>query len=282
MLASLSAAAAILVTVAGPWYWHVAKVTGSLSGQADDAAVGKLSRLTLLSQIVHVNWRSGFASILLSHVWFGGWSFLRFPAWIYLCALLPVAVAVVGMCIYLWKWLRSGMEPDAMVAVAAFYVCFWIGLCYHVLVTYVHVGVSASTGWYLYCLVFAEAVLLAQGLAQLFGTKTLRCLLAAGVTALALVDVYGVHAYMLPYYAGLTAHIGDRVPALKAGAFSVSEIFSRLAILGPGWVNPELLKLVWGGYLLATVAVVLLGWLLVRARGAVRITADTFVMIDEW
>jgi hypothetical protein len=251
---------AILVAVAGPWYGHVHRVSGSWSGQTDDAAIHGLSRMALLAQAVNVNWRSGVGSILLSHVWFGGWSFLRFPAWIYLCVLLPVAAAVLGICIYCWKWLRSGMPPDSAVAVAAFYVCFWIGLCYHVLVTYVHLGVSASTGWYLYCLVFAEGVLLAQGWAQLLGLNFLRGLLAAGVTLLAILDLYGVHAYMLPYYTGLTAHMGDRVPALKLTEFSISEIFSRLATLGPAWVAPGTLKLAWGGYLLATVLLIWLAW----------------------
>jgi putative effector of murein hydrolase LrgA (UPF0299 family) len=268
LLSSVALSLAVLAAVAGPWYWHMHRVSGSWSGQTDDAAVHQLSRMALLAQVIHVNWRSGFASILLSHIWFGGWSFLRFPAWIYACALLPVAVAVVGMCLYFWKWLRSGMKPDSVVAIVSFYLCFWAGLCYHVLVTYVHLGVSASTGWYLYCLVFAEAVLLAQGLAQMFGLKRVWWLLAAGITALAAIDLCGVHAYMLPYYTGLTAHVGDRVPALPLTAFSVSEIFSRLAMLGPAWVSPGLLKLVWGGYLLATLALVLVAWGLSReARG---------------
>ncbi len=268
LLSSLALSLAVLAAVAGPWYWHLHRVSGSWSGQTDDAAVHQLSRMALLAQVIHVNWRSGFASILLSHIWFGGWSFLRFPAWIYACALLPVAVAVVGMCLYFWKWLRSGMKPDSVVAIVSFYLCFWAGLCYHVLVTYVHLGVSASTGWYLYCLVFAEAVLLAQGLAQMFGLKRVWWLLAAGITALAAIDLCGVHAYMLPYYTGLTAHVGDRVPALPLTAFSVSEVFSRLAMLGPAWVSPGLLKLVWGGYLLATLALVLVAWGLSReARG---------------
>jgi 4-amino-4-deoxy-L-arabinose transferase-like glycosyltransferase len=264
LLSSLALSLAILAVVAGPWYWHMHRISGSWSGQADDVAVHHVSRLALLAQVIHVNWRSGFASILLSHVWFGGWSFLRFPAWIYACVLLPVAVAVAGMCTYFWRWLRSGMEPDPVVAIATFYLCFWAALCYHVLVTYVHLGVSASTGWYLYCLVFAEAVLLAQGLAQLFGSKALHWLIAAGITLLAIIDLYGVHAYMLPYYTGLTAHVGERVPALKLTAFSVSQIFSLLAMLGPAWVSPGLLKLAWGGYMLATLGLVLLGWSLIR------------------
>jgi len=259
-VSGLLIAVAILAAVAGPWYWHIHRVSGSWSGQGDDAAVHQLSRMALLMQVVHVNWRSGLASILLSHVWFGGWSFLRFPAWIYLIVMLAVGAAVAGMCLYFWKWLRAAMPPDPIIAIAALYVCFWIGLCYHVLVTYVHIGVSASTGWYLYCLVFAEGVLLAQGLSQLFGFGALRWLLATGTTILAAIDLYGVHAYMLPYYTGFTTHVGDRVPALTFSAFSTGEIFTRLSTLGPAWVNAGTLELVWGGYLLATVLLVGMAW----------------------
>ena len=260
LIVRVAIAVAIVAVVAGPWYWHMHRVSGSWSGQGDDAAVHQLSRMALLGQVVHVNWRSGFASILLSHIWFGGWSFLRFPAWIYACVLLPVAAAVVGMCIYFWKWLRPGMIADPFIAIGAFYLCFWAALCYHVLVTYVHLGVSASTGWYLYCLVFAEALLLARGWAQLLGLHSLRWLLPAGVTLLAIIDLYGVHAYMLPYYTGLTSHVGDRVPALKLSAFPATEIFSRLATLGPAWVNPGTVELAFAGYLLATVFLVGVAW----------------------
>ncbi len=264
LVVRVAIALGILAGVAGPWYWHMHRVSGSWSGENSDAAAGHLSGLALLGQVIHVNWRSGFASILLSHIWFGGWSFLRFPAWMYACVLLPAAAGVLGMCLYSWKWMRSGMKSDPTIAVAAFYLCFWAALCYHVLVIYVHVGVSASTGWYLYCLVFAEAVLLAQGWAQLLGLHSLRWLLPAGVAVLAALDLYGVHAYMLPYYTGFTAHVGDRVPALHLVAFSVSDIFARLATLGPGWETPNILKLVWGGYLLATVALVIVAWQLIR------------------
>jgi 4-amino-4-deoxy-L-arabinose transferase-like glycosyltransferase len=264
LVSSLAISILILAAVAGPWYWHVHRASGSWSGQTDDAASGQMSRLALLAQAVHVNWRSGFASILFSHIWFGGWSFLRFPSWLYLCVLLPVVIAVLGVCIYVWKWMRSGGSPDVVIAVTAFYVCFWIGLCYHVLVTYVHLGVSASTGWYLYSLVFGEVVLIAVGLKQLFGVRALPCWLAGGITLFTIIDLIGVHGFMLPYYTGLTAHVGERVPLLPLSAFSVSEIFSRLATLGPAWVSSGILKLVWGAYLLATLGLVGLAWRLSR------------------
>jgi hypothetical protein len=113
-------------------------------------------------------------------------------------------------------------------------------------------------------------VLLAEGFAQLFGKNAARWLLVAGVTVLAILDVSGVHAYMLPYYTGVTVHVGDRVPALKLTAFSASEIFSRLAMFGPAFATAGVLKLMWGGYLLATGLLAWVAWRLGReARSGV-------------
>jgi len=268
LLTSLGIAFAIVALLAGPWYLHVHRMTGSWSGQMDDAATSHVSHWALLGQVIHVNWRSGFASILLSHIWFGGWSFLRFPAWTYIVVLLPAFGAGIGVCVYLVKWFRSERAPDSVIAVAGFYLCFWAGLCYHVLVTYIHLGVSASTGWYLYCLVFAEAVLVVQGLGQLLGRRRLLWLVPCGVSLFALIDLYGLHALMLPYYAGLIAHAGERVPPLAMKAFRAAEIFPRLSLSGTLWIHSEVLEFAWALYWLATLSSAFVAWwLLISSKG---------------
>jgi hypothetical protein len=264
MLSNLVLVCAAVAVVAGPWYWHVHRVSGSWSGQTDDAALRHMSRLALLTQVVHVNWKSGLASILFSHIWFGGWSFLRLSSWAYLLLLLPVAVAAVGMMLYVVNWLRSGCRPDVMIAVGFFYVCFWAGLCYHILVTYVHLGVSASTGWYLYCLVFGEAALLLQGLLQILGYSRLRWVPPAIVILLSAVDLYGMNLLMLPYYSGQIAHMGEVVYPLPITAFSVLNMFGRLAALWPQWVTAGVLETAWVAYGLATITTMAVAWWLSR------------------
>ncbi len=69
---------------------------------------------------------------------------------------------------------------------------------------------------------------------------------------------------MLPYYTGLIAHVGERVPPLSITAFAPSEIFSRLATLGPAWLHPGVLEFIWVTYLLATVGVAWLAWAVAR------------------
>lgn len=162
-----SVALAIIIAVAGRWYWHVRVVTGSWSGQGDDAALHKISIAQKLAAVAHVDWRSGAISVLLSHIWFGGWSFLRFPPKFYVILSLPIALAVIGVAVR-WNRSRTSSLPETnlrqITILAIAYLCFWIGVGYHVLVTFMNQGVSASTGWYLYCLVAAEVVLLIWGL----------------------------------------------------------------------------------------------------------------------
>ncbi len=90
-------AAAALCIIAGPWYWRVHTLTGSWSGVTDDIAVRSISRWQMLAQVPHVNWVSGIVSILLSHVWFGAWSFLKFSRPVYLFFGLIILLAVLGI-----------------------------------------------------------------------------------------------------------------------------------------------------------------------------------------
>ena len=248
------AAVGIILAVAGRWYWHVHVRTGSWSGQADDAALHNIALAQKLIAIPSVNWKSGAISILLSHIWFGGWSFLRLPVGWYLLAAVPIAVGVSGVGVR-WMRERAGAGPDSqrpqILVLGALYLCFWVGLAYHVLITFMNTGVSASTGWYLYCLVVAELVLLVWGLEAFFQTKFLLLALCLEV---AVMDLYGMHALMLPYYVGLSAHMGKQVPTALASTLShLPTVFARLAINKPDWLSTPVLVILWFLYLGATV-----------------------------
>src|ERR1035437_5299444 len=253
------AAVGIILAVAGRWYWHVHLVTGSWSGQIDDVAVHSVSFAQKLAAIPQVNWKSGAISVLLSHIWFGGWSFLRLPLAWYLLTAVPIAVAVAGVVVG-WMRERAAPKPDSKLpqifVLGAFYVCFWVGLAYHVLIIFVNTGVSASTGWYLYCLVVAELALLVWGLEAFFRTKFLLLALCLGV---AVMDLYGMHALMLPYYVGLSAHMGKQVPTALASTLShLPTVFPRLAINKPDWLSTPVLVILWFLYLGATVGSLLI------------------------
>jgi len=137
-----------------------------------------------------------------------------------------------------------------------FYGCFVAGLAYHVLITFLSLGISASTGWYLYCVVVAEIVLLVWGLEAFFRAKFVVLLLCVGVAVL---DLYGMHALMLPYYVGLSVHAGPHVPPSMAATLShLPTVFARLAVNKPGWLNAHVLIALWLLYLGATIGTLLI------------------------
>ena len=220
-------ALAAAIAIAGDWYFRVHAASGSWSGQGDDAALRQVSLLQKLSAIPHVNWKSGVLSVLISHIWFGGWSFLLVPRVLYMTGLLVIVVAIAGVVFRMYQGRDANGEISGVQVLAAFYVCFWSGLAYHVLITFLNQGVSASTGWYLYATVAAEGVLLVWGLEACIPAHVVLPLLTLAV---AILDLYGTHALLMPYYTGLTVHHGGAVsPALIQTIRHLPDIFARLA-----------------------------------------------------
>jgi 4-amino-4-deoxy-L-arabinose transferase-like glycosyltransferase len=254
VLGRMAAALAVAMAIAGPWYWRMHAATGSWTGTNDEANVARLSLLQNLVQVGHVNWKSGALSVAVSHVWFGAWSFLRLPTRVYVVAFIVMAVAACGIVVRLMRR-RDSMEERREVAVlCVFYVGFLTGLAYHVLINYLGHGVSASAGWYLYATVAAEVVLLVWGLLAFVSPRICFIGLAVGVAAL---DLYGMHALLMPYYAGLSAHVGDWVPpSLRVTAGNLPVVFERLGMLRPAWLGAGELWACWIGYWVATLGTV--------------------------
>ena len=251
----LSCALLIAFLIAGRWYARVHHTTGSWSGQGDDVAMHRLSLLQKLAALPQVNWKSGVLSVLVSHVWFGAWSFLRVPDRTYKLAFAVIALGVLGVVWRLARRQGSSGELRAIVTLSAIYLGFWAGLAYNVLVTFLNQGVSASTGWYLYAAVAAEVVLLVWGLQAFMPGRVVLPLLAVAVAAL---DLYGIHALLMPYYSGLSWHVGESVPvALRSTLTQLPVVFTRLSLLRPEWLNSSALLGLWAGYWIATLGTVL-------------------------
>ena len=267
---ALLAGAAIAV-IAGPWYWRVHKLTGSWSGISYDAALHSMSRWHMLAEVRHVNWAGGMISILLSHVWFGGWSFLKFPRVVYLFFGAIILASVAGMCRVLLVKVRGKNEEaesgdwrradsGGLGAVTAFYAFFWLGLIYDLLITYVATGYSASTGWYMYALIVAEIILFYFGLSAVM-PRSFRSWILPALTALfALLDLSGMHFYMIPYYCGVIFHTTpDRVAAAslpKLVQVGIPEFGRRLSINKPDFLGPAEFGVLWIAYLAATALLV--------------------------
>ena len=262
-------AALLLAAIAGPWYWRVHAQTGSWSGESYEITLRSMSKLQLLVQARHVNWVSGVVSILLSHIWFGAWSFLKFPRTVYLLFGLVIFVALLGICRIVFTWWKERFLPhletfdgSKLLVLLLFYLFFWAGLAYDTLIIYAASGVSASNGWYIYSLILAEAILLYVGLSGIFPAQFQHRILAALTLLFVLLDLAGMHLLLVAYYTGITSHVTqDRVPLAHVGQLVHTGIFEfarRLSVNKAALLGAGVLISLWIVYLMATGLLVLL------------------------
>lgn len=210
--------AVVAVAVAGWWYVGNWLRTGSLSGMKDAAFAG-------WAPPWKVEWWRVLDSIFFSHIWFGGWSFLQVRSWMYrVFAVLFVA----GLALALRRRRGLGM-------VAAFYAAFWVGLAYHGWLMYRAFGQSSSSGWYLHCVVVAEAILLLAGWPR-WGPRLATALFC-------LLDLYAMHFVLAPYYTGAIGHRANGAVEAFHGGWAT--LWDRL---------PWGVALAWPLYVVATLA----------------------------
>jgi hypothetical protein len=124
---------------------------------------------------------------------------------------------------------------------AAFYAMFWLGLAWHVLLVFRVTGESYSTGWYLYCVVAAEVILVAAGWLALTPERWRRWVLPWAAGLFCALEMYATHFVLVPYYTGVIAH----------GASGSLEAFHG------GWATvlerlPATAAAVWPFYVVAT------------------------------
>ena len=259
--------ASVIVVVAGPWYLHVHQLTGSWSG-LERATTAPDSMLKTLAHIPDVNWLSGCFSITISHIWFGAWSFLKVgKAWYLLLGSVYV-LAVLGVAMLCWRTRnargRASMpiSPNSLFAVICIYAFFCLGLAYDVLLTYVSIGSSSSTGWYMYCLIAAEAMLLYLGLQALLPAKVFRFAISLLTSIYALLDLYGTHFLLMPYYTGAISH--DAFNVVRAAKFAdflhfgSRTLMQKLAMNKPAALTGSVLFVLWLMYIATTISVPIL------------------------
>lgn len=176
----------LVAAIAGWWYWQCWLTTGTLSGEQLDVAASQGRGLWgKLQAVGQVRWMAVLDSAAFTHIWVGGWSFITARSWMYRVFECIGVVALVGV---LWR------ARAAWVVVMLFYGAMGAALAYHALVVYLVRGVSTALGWYLYAAVVAEALLVAQGWAALFGVRTV-----AGICVLLCAfDVFTSQALLVP------------------------------------------------------------------------------------
>jgi 4-amino-4-deoxy-L-arabinose transferase-like glycosyltransferase len=186
------------------WYWRNHVVMGGWSGEQDAALASHITLRHLIIAAGHVNWIGGIASVLISHTWFGGWSFLKLPRLIYVVFALGMAAAFFGL---VKTVLKCGLKSGSLVVLLSLYGSFWIGLLCGVLVLYIARGVSASCGWYMYAVIVPEMLLVTWALYSVVPKRWRWIVLPGMAAAFAAIDVYGVLALLLPYYTGIISHL---------------------------------------------------------------------------
>jgi hypothetical protein len=244
-------AIAAATAIAGWWYWHAFRVTGTLTGGQIGIAAHQ-STIPILQAVVNINWLRVADFALVSHLWLGGWSFLVLRTWMYRTMEL-VLVGQVG------NLRRVGNPPGRFVCIAVL-LSFWAGMGYYAFTTYLATGEAAVFGYYAYALVVPEALCLITGISALLPAVCKRFIAPTLVVCFAAMEVYGTVLCLMPYYAGITAHTArGSVPVMQASRLwngGIAELFRNLAVNKPDFLPAGVLLALWVGFLLAVAGVV--------------------------
>ncbi len=251
-LGPLGCALLLPAALAGWWYARNVSGSGTLSGMVEAAATRNVSFFQVLAHAASVNWLKVTDGVLLSYLYFGGWSSLTVRAWMYHVFYVAIAAAALGLALR--------VRGAAFACLAGFYLCFWAGQYYQAALLSLSVGVAASMGWYAYAVAAAEIPLAVAGLHALALARARDWVAPAGVLLFALLDLFAMHAIAMPYYTGMVAHKANgAVAGLRwADLRGFGHVFERLAAFkGPLGAAP-VIAVLWLAYLTATVMLALL------------------------
>ena len=179
--------------LSGWWYLVTHARTGSWTGWSE-TAMQTWSATTLIATAMKVHWVHAAGVAFRSFIWFGDWSFLKLPNWMYIPAgFLFLAGALV---------IRSARDYWVPITLTG---AFALAMTYHTIVTYLLHDISASPGWYFCTLLAPIVILLVAGLRSWLGTASA----LAPASLLIALDAYGNFCVSLPFYAGLARQRPD-------------------------------------------------------------------------
>jgi len=241
------------MAIAAWWYIRNVVTTATFSGLGAATSIpGRMSELSILSRVAEIHWPTAIDAILLSHIWFGGWSSLTIRSWMYHLFYVLMALAAIGL-------VRVIRRPPILALTVA-YAAFWIGQLYNALLLYSATGMATSMGWYMYAVVAAEVTLCIAGLGAILPVRWRRHVPLIGVLLFALLDLYTIHAVAIPYYTGMISHATSGALVLHISWVEVSEIFTRLAAYKTGVLSGSIILALWAADVVATVALVVISF----------------------
>lgn len=235
---------AIAVAVAGWWYVRNVVTTGTFSGLPESVMLRDRSVTALLPAIFRIPWVRAVDVILVSHLYYCGWSSLGVRSWMYHVFFAIAMVAAIGLVVQLRR--------PAVVWLVAVYGFFWLGQLYNVFLQSLARGFAGSPGWYMYATVACEVVLCAVA----FGRWQV-WVVALGTILFGLLDLYGMHWLAIPYYTGIIGHWANGTLAAlhisRYHAVGLGTVFERLAVNKPGPMSQPVLIVLWILYLAGTI-----------------------------
>jgi hypothetical protein len=248
---------AVAFGIGGWWYLRNYLHTGTISGLDEAILLKGVGFAQKVDGAFHVHWKDAIDTVLLSHVWYAGWSAPALRNSIYRDVYWLVAVAVVGCAVSL----RNSRSLQR-VCLAIFYGFFWAGLSYQIVMLFLSKSTSTALGgWYLYSTIWAEAILFISGMFALFPGR-LHPVVSTGLTVgFAGLDLYGVHFVALPYYA-------------QANGLRTLDV-SRLLVDKPHFFGTTWLFCVWALYVLSTCVIVIGGSMALHDQGKSEVDSQT-------
>ncbi len=207
----------VCVAISAWWYVRTFLRTGTVSGEQRDVLAHAAAHFSMGAAILHMPWKHTWDFVITSFIWLGGWSFLAIRSWMYRVVEALLAMALVGAVFKMRK------RPQ-LIGLAALIVCLLAGMAYHAIAAFRSINDTNTMGYYLYCLVVAEAILMVAGLGRFAP------LMAFGFLA---IETFATWVYLVPYYAGLIRHDSSaHLPAAHFSQFSL-EMFRRLTANKP-------------------------------------------------
>jgi hypothetical protein len=179
-------ALALGFVLGGWWYVRNLLIGVPLTGWQESVPLHTLAA-SAVALFRNGGWVNEAYTIAKSFTWFGAWSFLTLRTWMYL---ILEGCAFAGMAASL------ATRGAAVRVPMAFTVCFAVAIIGGAAAYYAVHGVAGIPGWYLWPAGGAMAILITTGLGRFSITFA---------AMLALTDVFGATARMMPYYAGLAA-----------------------------------------------------------------------------
>lgn len=260
VLARGAAVIAAAVVIAGWWYAENIITTGTLTGHMDQIALRAQGGPTLWQHALTMRWAHVCDIFFVSHIWFGGWSFLQLRSWMYLPFRVLFGAAAVWLGVRL---IRRAEKRGPVLLLLGMMGALGAGLLQFAALSHRVHGVAAANGWYFYALGAAEAMLLCAGLGALPFPGAARWGGLTAATLFGALDLYGIHCALAPYYAGLIAHEGsgrirflgvDRLWSVDWGSAA-----ARLMEVSPAMVGVGGLAMLWAAYLAGTAGAVWMG-----------------------